>query len=51
MRAVAEFELVTVIADPSDASGARAALEGCGNIEILEIPINDAWLRDSGRIG
>ncbi|UWQ85437.1 hypothetical protein K3726_04190 [Leisingera caerulea] len=51
MRAVVKFELVTVIADPSDASGARAALEGCGNIEILEMPINDACLRDSGRIG
>ncbi|WP_259969634.1 hypothetical protein [Leisingera caerulea] len=51
IRAVEEFKPVTVIDDPSGASGARAALEGCGNIEILEIPINDARLRDSGRIG
>ncbi|UWQ51647.1 agmatine deiminase family protein [Leisingera caerulea] len=51
MRAVAKFKPVTVIAEPSDASGARAALEGCGNIKILETPINDAWLRDSDRIG
>ncbi|WP_170433084.1 agmatine deiminase family protein [Ruegeria arenilitoris] len=50
MRAVAEFEPVTVIVDPDDADGARTALEGCGNIEILEVPINDAWLRDSGWI-
>ncbi|WP_019294429.1 MULTISPECIES: agmatine deiminase family protein [unclassified Leisingera] len=50
VRAVAEFEPVTVIADPGDAADARAALADCGNSEILEIPINDAWLRDSGWI-
>jgi len=48
IRAVAEFEPVTVIVHPDDAAGTRAALEGCDNLEILEIPINDAWLRDSG---
>ena len=48
IRAVAEFEPVTVILDPNDAAGARAALGGCDNLEVFELPINDAWLRDSG---
>lgn len=48
IRAVAKFEPVTVIVHPDDSDSARAALDGCDNLEILEIPINDAWLRDSG---
>lgn len=47
MRAVAKFEPVTVLVDPADAEQARAALERCDNIEFFELPINDAWLRDS----
>ncbi|MEX5269634.1 agmatine/peptidylarginine deiminase [Kocuria sabuli] len=45
-RAIARHEPVTVLADPADAAAARAALgEG---IEIVEAPLDDAWLRDSG---
>ena len=48
IRAVAEFEPVTVVVHPDDAAGAYATLDGCDNLEVLEIPLNDAWLRDSG---
>jgi agmatine deiminase len=46
---IAAFEPVTMIANPgSDAAGARAA---CGsNVDVIELPIDDSWLRDSGPI-
>ncbi len=45
-RAIAEFEPVTMVAHPGHAAGARAAL---GNsVEVMEIAIDDAWIRDSG---
>lgn len=48
IRAIAAFEPVTVIVHPDNAAGARASLDGCDNLEFLELPINDAWVRDSG---
>jgi len=47
--AIAAFEPVTMVANPGEqAAGARAA---CGEgIEVLELPIDDSWLRDSGPI-
>ena len=45
-RVIARYEPVTVIADPRDATPAREWL-GQG-IDVLEIPLDDAWLRDSG---
>jgi len=45
---IAGFEPVTVIADPADAARARDRLPSA--IEVVEIPIDDAWFRDSGPI-
>jgi agmatine deiminase len=45
-QAIAGFEPVTMIVDPSSVAEARRRL---GNgIDILELPLNEAWLRDSG---
>lgn len=47
-RAIAQFEPVTMIAEPADADVAR---ELCGDdIEILELPIDSGWSRDTGPI-
>lgn len=45
-RTIARHEPVTMVADPADAEAARAALaEG---ITVVQAPLDDAWLRDSG---
>src|SRR3954447_8035882 len=45
--AVAAFEPVTMVANPGEqAVQARAAC--ADGVEILELPIDDSWLRDSG---
>jgi agmatine deiminase len=47
--AIAAFEPVTVVANPGEqAADARARC--AGDVEVLEIPIDDSWLRDSGPI-
>jgi agmatine deiminase len=48
-NAIAEFEPVTMVANLGrDAARARAA---CGrNVEIVELPLDDSWLRDCGPI-
>ena len=48
-NAIAEFEPVTMIANPGeDPARARAA---CGEgVEIVELPLDDSWLRDCGPI-
>ncbi|MBI5160286.1 MAG: agmatine deiminase family protein [Micrococcales bacterium] len=45
-HAVAEFEQLTMIADPSEASRARRML-GAG-IEVVEAPVDEYWMRDMG---
>jgi len=48
-NAIAEFEPVTmVVPDGSAAAEARAALSG--NVELLELPLDDSWMRDFGPI-
>lgn len=46
--AIAEFEPVTMVAHPAQAAEARAALPAA--VDVLEIPIDDSWARDSGPI-
>jgi agmatine deiminase len=46
--AVAAFEPVTMLAAPEHAAGARRALPT--GVEIVEIPYESAWQRDSGPI-
>lgn len=48
-NAIADFEDVTMIAGSAqDARDARAACTG--RVQIVELPIDDSWLRDSGPI-
>lgn len=46
---IVRFEPVTVIADPANADEARARCDRPG-VELLEIPIDDSWIRDNGPI-
>jgi agmatine deiminase len=47
-RAIARFEPVTMIASPVD--GARATELCGGTVDVVELPIDDSWFRDSGPI-
>ena len=47
-NAIAAFEPVTLAADPSQADEARAAV--AGEVEVVPIPLDDSWARDSGPI-
>ena len=45
-KAIREFEPVTMTARPEDVEEAR---EQCGpDIEIMSLPMDDSWTRDSG---
>lgn len=48
-RAIAEYEPVSMIVQPGPAALRAAELCG-GRIEIVEMPIDDSWFRDSGPI-
>lgn len=47
VKAIAEFEPVTVLVNEADAESARSQLNA-PNIDLLVIPHSDAWLRDNG---
>ncbi len=48
-NAIAEFEPVTMIANPGrDAADARAACSA--SVEVVELALDDSWLRDCGPI-
>lgn len=47
-RAMARFEPVTMIANPDEADDAT---ERCGGgVEVVALPVDDSWFRDSGPI-
>lgn len=48
-RAIADFEPVSMIVQPGPAAARATELCG-GRVEIVEIPIDDSWFRDSGPI-
>jgi len=45
-NAVAAFEPVTMVADPSEVARARRMLDGA--IEVVEAPLDEFWMRDVG---
>ncbi len=49
VAAISQFEPVLLVADPSQAADARSRVPA-ENVEVLELPIDDSWLRDSGPI-
>jgi agmatine deiminase len=50
VAAIARFEPVTVVADPARAAEARERCGALPAVDVLEIPIDDSWIRDSGPI-
>jgi agmatine deiminase len=48
-RAIAACEPVLVVADVGEGGDARSYC-GSENIEVVELPIDDSWIRDSGPI-
>jgi agmatine deiminase len=45
-HAVADYEPVTMVVDPADRDTARGMLSG--DIDLVETPLDDAWMRDIG---
>jgi agmatine deiminase len=48
-RAIARFEPVLVLARPGEGAEARSYC-GSDGVEVLELPLDDSWIRDSGPI-
>jgi agmatine deiminase len=48
-NAIAQFEPVTMIANPGDDAGAARTACGAG-VDVLELGLDDSWLRDCGPI-
>jgi agmatine deiminase len=49
VAALSQFERVVLVVDPSSADEARSRVPE-SNVEVVAIPIDDSWLRDSGPI-
>jgi agmatine deiminase len=47
-RTIARFEPVLMVADPQWAAGARDLCGG--DVEVVELPLDDSWIRDNGPI-
>jgi len=47
-NAIAAFEPVIVVVDPSQVADARPSL--AGEVELVPVPLDDSWIRDSGPI-
>ena len=45
-HAIADFEPVTMLVDPAELTAAKRYVSQ--SIEIVEAPLNDAWMRDIG---
>ena len=45
-NAIAAFEPVLMVADPVNSANARSLCKD--NVEVIEMPLNDSWMRDSG---
>lgn len=48
IKAISEFEPVTVIVNPKDLTHVQNHFTAYNNVEFLSIEHNDAWLRDNG---
>ena len=46
-RAIAGFEPVTMTANAEHAGAARSALAGAGDVEVVVVPSDDSWARDT----
>jgi len=49
-RAIAAFEPVTMVADLGEGDSAEALLGDVAGVDVVELPIDDSWIRDSGPI-
>jgi len=47
-NAIAAFEPLLMVASPGDGAAARRMLSG--DVDVLELPIDDSWMRDNGPI-
>lgn len=48
IKAISEFEEVTVIANPGENSRILNECKKLNKVQVIEIPHNDAWCRDNG---
>lgn len=47
-KTIAQFEKVTVCANPDQFENAKALLNDCDEIRVVEMTSNDSWIRDCG---
>ena len=49
-RLIARYEPVRIVASGAVLADARARLDGAANVEFIDLPTNDSWLRDTGPV-